>query len=80
VHMVPQKVRERILDLAATQREDGSAYHQYQPLTKKGNLEIGGGFYDDPLWLVYSTLNYIKETGDWAVLEEKVGFENNPQK
>ena len=30
--------RERILDIAATQLEDGSAYHQYQPLTKKGNI------------------------------------------
>lgn len=80
VHMVPQKVRERILDLAATQCDDGSAYHQYQPLTKKGNLEIGSGFYDDPLWLVYSTLHYIKETGDWTILDVDVAFANDPQK
>ena len=31
---------------------DGSAYHQYQPLTKKGNADIGSGFNDDPLWLI----------------------------
>lgn len=35
VHLIPDRARERILDIAATQFEDGSAYHQYQPLTKK---------------------------------------------
>jgi cellobiose phosphorylase len=34
VHQVPDRARQRILDLAATQFEDGSAYHQYQPLTR----------------------------------------------
>ena len=76
--MIPERARERILDLAATQFPDGSAYHQYQPLTKKGNMDIGGGFNDDPLWLVYSVIAYIKETGDYSILEEKVPFENDP--
>jgi cellobiose phosphorylase len=76
VHLVPEKVRERILDLAATQKSDGSAYHQYQPLTKKGNAAIGGNFNDDPMWLVLSTVNYIKETGDWSILDALVPFEN----
>ena len=49
VHMIPQWAKERILDIAATQFPDGSAYHQYQPLTKKGNMDIGSGFNDDPL-------------------------------
>ena len=44
VHLIPDRARERILDIAATQFEDGSAYHQYQPLTKKGNADIGSGF------------------------------------
>lgn len=35
VHQIPERAKERILDIAATQFEDGSAYHQYQPLTKK---------------------------------------------
>ena len=78
VHMVPERVRERILDLAATQLEDGGAYHQYQPLTKRGNEEIGGGFNDDPLWLVISVAAYLKETGDWSILDEPVVFENKP--
>jgi cellobiose phosphorylase len=68
------RVRQRILDLAATQFPDGSAYHQYQPLTKKGNADIGSGFNDDPLWLIFSTVAYIKETGDYTILNEKVPF------
>ncbi|MBI5724377.1 MAG: glycosyl transferase [Planctomycetes bacterium] len=74
VHMAPQPTRRRILDIASTQFEDGGCYHQYQPLTKKGNFEVGGGFNDDPLWLISSTASYIKETGDWSILEEQVGF------
>ncbi|HPT77698.1 MAG TPA: glycosyl transferase [Candidatus Atribacteria bacterium] len=74
VHQIPERARERILDLASTQFEDGGAYHQYQPLTKKGNFEIGGGFNDDPLWLIASTATYIKETGDYSILDEQVPF------
>ena len=78
VHQIPRLARERILDIAATQFEDGSAYHQYQPLTKKGNHEIGGNFNDDPLWLILSVCAYIKETGDFAVLDEQVPFDSDP--
>ncbi|HBE77861.1 MAG TPA: glycosyl transferase [Firmicutes bacterium] len=77
VGMVPQRAKARILDLAATQMPDGSAYHQYQPLTKKGNSDIGSGFNDDPLWLVYAVVGYIKETGDYTILDEKVPFDND---
>ena len=77
VHQAPARARERILDLAATQMPDGSAYHQYQPMTKKGNNEVGGGFNDDPLWLIAATAAYIKETGDWAILDAQVPFDND---
>lgn len=78
VHQIPERARERILDIAATQFEDGSAYHQYQPLTKKGNNEVGSGFNDDPLWLILGTSAYIKETGDMSILDEQVPFDSNP--
>lgn len=78
VHQIPERARERILDIAATQFEDGSAYHQYQPLTKKGNNEVGTGFNDDPLWLILGTAAYIKETGDVSILDEQVSFDSNP--
>ncbi len=79
VQFDPPRARQRILDLAATQLENGGAYHQYQPLTKRGNNEIGSGFNDDPLWLVLSTAAYLKETGDWTILEEKVPFNNEDE-
>jgi len=74
VHQIPERARERILDIAAIQFEDGGAYHQYQPLTKKGNAEVGGGFNDDPLWLILGAAAYIKETGDFSILSEQVAF------
>jgi len=78
VAMVPERARQRILDLAATQLETGGAYHQYQPLTKRGNDAIGSGFNDDPLWLVLSTAAYLKETGDGSILDEPVPYDNRP--
>ena len=80
VHQIPQRARERILDLAATQLEDGGCYHQYQPLTKKGNNEIGGDFSDDPLWMILSVAGYIKETGDFSILDEQVPYDNDKTK
>ncbi|HEX7057733.1 MAG TPA: glycosyl hydrolase family 65 protein [Bacilli bacterium] len=79
VHQIPERARERIIDIASTQFPDGSAYHQYQPLTKKGNHEIGSGFNDDPLWLILGTAAYIKETGDFAILDEQVPFDCDPE-
>jgi cellobiose phosphorylase len=78
VHMVPARARERILDIAATQLPTGGAYHQYQPLTKRGNDAIGSGFNDDPLWLVLAVAAYVKETGDGSVLDETVPYDNAP--
>ncbi len=77
VHMVPERARQRILDLAATQFHDGSVYHQYQPLTKRGNHAIGNGFNDDPLWLILAVCEYTKETGDDGILDESVPFDHD---
>ena len=78
VHLIPARARERILDIASTQFADGSAYHQYQPLTKKGNLDIGSGFNDDPLWLIAAVAAYLKETGDTSILDTQVPFDCKP--
>ncbi|MBQ2406557.1 MAG: glycosyl transferase [Lachnospiraceae bacterium] len=77
VHLIPDRARERIIDIASTQFQDGSAYHQYQPLTKKGNSDIGSGFNDDPLWLIAGTSAYVRETGDTTILNEMVPFDND---
>jgi len=78
MHLLPESARLRILDLAATQLPDGGAYHQYQPLTKRGNNDIGGNFNDDPLWLVLAVAAYLKETGDWSILDAPVPYDNQP--
>lgn len=76
VHMIPARARQRILDLAATQMESGGAYHQYQPLTKRGNDAVGSNFNDDPAWLILGVSAYLKETGDWSILNEPVPYDN----
>lgn len=78
VHMIPERARQRIMDIAATQLDSGGAYHQYQPLTKRGNNDVGSNFNDDPLWLVLAVSAYIKETGDWAILDQPVQYDNRP--
>lgn len=78
VHQIPERARQRIIDIASTQFPDGGCYHQYQPLTKRGNNDIGGGFNDDPMWLIFGTAAYIKETGDMSILDEPVPFDNKP--
>ena len=78
VHMIPERARERILDIAATQLKNGGAFHQYQPLTKRGNNDVGSGFNDDPAWLVLGAAAYIKESGDWSILNMPVPYENEP--
>ena len=78
VHLIPERARERIIDIASIQFADGSTYHQYQPLTKRGNADIGSGFNDDPLWLIACTCAYVRETGDFSILEVPTPFNNEP--
>ena len=80
VHLIPERARERIIDIASTQFENGSAYHQYQPLTKRGNSDIGSGFNDDPLWLIAGVSAYVRETGDTSILNEQVPYDNDMSK
>ncbi len=80
VHQIPDRAKQRILNIAATQFEDGGCYHQYQPLTKKGNDAVGGNFSDDPLWMILSVAAYIKETGDYSILDEMVPYDNDESK
>jgi len=80
LHQIPDRARERIIDLASTQLEDGGAYHQYQPLTKRGNDEIGGNFNDDPLWLILAVVAYVKETGDYSILDVSTPYDNDESK
>ena len=71
VHMIPNKVHDRLVDIASVQFPEGRAHHGYSPLTKKGSRE---GYGDDHLWLVQAVHNYIKETGDIRFLDEIVPY------
>ena len=77
VHLIPERARERIIDIANTQLPDGSTYHQYQPLTKRGNSDVGSGFNDDPLWLIAGTAAYLRETGDFSILDEECTYDSD---
>jgi cellobiose phosphorylase len=79
VHAFPQRVRQRILDLAKNQFESGKAYHIYYPITGEGGYPDYAKpqmqfFSDDHLWLILAVCEYIKETGDMTVLDEKAKF------
>lgn len=71
MHSVTDKVKQRIIDLAANQFKAGNAFHQYFPLTKKGDKT---GYSDDHLWLIVSTAGYIKESGDVEFLNQRIPF------
>ena len=79
VHAYPKKVRQRILDLAKNQFENGRVYHIFFPLTGEGGFpyyvkEYMKFFSDDHLWIILSVCAYIKETGDMTILNENVNF------
>ena len=58
----------------------GYSFYKDARGSKRGNDEIGSNFNDDPLWLILSVTEYIKETGDFAILDELVPFDNDESK
>lgn len=72
--VLPQRqewARKRILYIATHQFSDGSTLHNWDPITDYGPKT---GHSDDPLWLVMVTVEYLKETGDWSILDEAVEY------
>ena len=65
-----------ILNCASHQFETGEVLHWWH---EDLNLGARTRFSDDFLWLVYVTLEYIKVTGDYSILNEKVSFINGPE-
>ena len=83
VQAFPLRVRQRIISLAKNQFLDGHVYHIYFPLTGEGGFPYYVKkdmqfFSDDHLWLIPAVTEYIKETGDTSILEEKVEFVDGP--
>ncbi|QGU96105.1 cyclic beta 1-2 glucan synthetase [Clostridium bovifaecis] len=64
-------MREHILYSATRQFTEGDVQHWWHPIVDSG---IRTRFSDDLLWLPYVTSDYIKKTGDYSILDEKVGY------
>ncbi len=71
----PARTRAQILLHATRQFTDGSVNHWWHALADFGNHTACS---DDYLWLPYLTANYIKETGDWAILEVSTPWRDDP--
>jgi cellobiose phosphorylase len=76
----PGEVRGLLRKLISVQNPDGSAMHQFFPLTMEANegdsREEGEKFVygDDHLWIILAVCGYLKETGDYAFLDEQITF------
>jgi len=77
----PEGGKELIRKLLQVQKRDGSAMHQFNPLTMVANeghsREVEGApryYSDDHLWIVLAVAAYLKETGDLAFLDEVVPY------
>ena len=87
---VPQEGRKLIEQLLHVQRRNGSAMHQFNPLTMLANqgdsrdVEGAPEYYgDDHLWSVLAISAYLKETGDLVFLDQVIPYyemdkEENP--
>lgn len=62
-----ENARARILYALQYQREDGNPVRQWDPYME----EV---YVDGAVWLVYTLNTYLKETGDFAILDEKVKY------
>ena len=67
--------------LMQTQKRDGSAMHQFNPLNMVANMgdseemEDRPHYYsDDHLWIVLAVTAYLKETGDLDFLDEPIPY------
>jgi cellobiose phosphorylase len=67
---LPEKAYERIMFLARQMFADGRAYHHFY---NDGNGELTKHC-DDPLWFILAVTEYIKETGDFSILNHEVPF------
>ncbi|MCL4265695.1 MAG: glycosyl transferase [Anaerolineae bacterium] len=83
---VPDEGVALIRKLLSTQKRNGSAMHQFNPLTMIA--EAGEAtdddrptyYSDDHLWIILAVTAYLKETGDMAFLHEEIPFYDKDKK
>jgi cellobiose phosphorylase len=71
----PEKAKSRILMLARQMQSGGKVYHHFYG---DGQGEFTKHC-DDPLWFILALTDYIKETGDFGILELTEPFTDNKQ-
>jgi cellobiose phosphorylase len=64
----PSRCREQINLHAKHQFADGSVYHWWHPLSEQGLVTK---MTDDLLWMSFVAPNYIRETGDFSILDDR---------
>ena len=67
----PARCRDQIRLHAGHQFRDGSVLHWWHPLTEQGLVTK---MTDDLLWLAFVSANYMKETGDFSILDDEAPF------
>ena len=83
VHSLPEHPRKVLSVLWKLQFQDGHTWHQVFPLTGEGGPGLAAEFpewpqwfSDDHLWLVIAVVSYLRETGDFAYLEELIPYQD----
>ena len=77
----PVESKEFLIKILSTQKKDGSAMHQFNPLTMEASVGDAAEkkdrpqyYSDDHLWGIIAACKYIKESGNFAFLDEVIPF------
>lgn len=71
----PDALKKQIIIASGRQFEEGDVQHWWHPPTGIG---VRTRISDDLLWLPYATAAYIRGTGDYTILKEKVAYIKGP--
>lgn len=83
LHAAPEHARALLTRIWGLQFADGHTWHQFYPLTGEGGPGLAAEFpdwpqwfSDDHLWLIISVCAYLRETGDYDYLDQRVPYQD----